>query len=176
MIQLTNRQDTLTPLVFIGLGSNIEPRREYLLRAVDFLKSLAVEHLVKQSPVIETEPLEMNDHSGSFLNQVVSFRCQFSAIELLQELKSIEKEMGRTSKGERRARTIDLDLLLFGNELINSEELIVPHPEMTKRAFVLGPLLALAPDLVHPGTGKLFADYYHHGTNAGATLSGVMKS
>ncbi len=174
-MQMTNKSDNLTPLVFVGLGSNIEPRHEYLLRAVEHLKSLAVDQSLIQSPVIETEPLEMNDHSGYFLNQVVSFRCQFSALELLKALKAIEKEMGRTSKGERRARTIDLDLLLFGNELINIEELIVPHPEMTKRAFVLGPLLALSPDLVHPGTGKLFSAYYHQSSVSQAALSGELK-
>lgn len=173
-MHMTNKSDILSPMVFIGLGSNIEPRREYLLRAVEHLKSLAVNQSVMHSPVIETEPHEMNDHSGYFLNQVVSFRCQLPALDLLQELKAIEKEMGRTSKGERRARTIDLDLLLFGNELINSEELIVPHPEMTKRAFVLGPLLALSPDLVHPGTGKLFSTYYHQSSDSQTALSGEL--
>ena len=169
--QMPNKAQMPTRRIFIGLGTNIEPRRAYLAQALEHLQRLADGHQIAQSSVIETEPIDMSDDSGRFLNQVVSFDCSLPALELLQKLKEIEKKMGRKSKGERRARTIDLDLLLCGDEIIVSDELMIPHQSMTERTFVLEPLAQLALELVHPKTGIRFSDYLNRLTGTLPPLS-----
>ena len=97
---------------------------------------------------------DMAEDAPSFLNQVVKGEYAYTASELLTALEQIESALGRDGKGERLARTIDLDILLFGQARIKTDRLQVPHPRLTKRAFVLVPLLEIDPELTDPVSGK----------------------
>jgi len=139
--------------VFLGLGSDLGNREENLKRAIEAIGKYAgkVEAL---SPVYETEPLGFVG-GGDFLNMVISVETIFSPSELLPSLMLIESQIGRI-RGEIRniSRIIDIDILLYDNEVINDISVIVPHPRMHERRFVLVPLNDIAPDLVHPVLGK----------------------
>lgn len=110
---------------------------------------------VRLSPVIETEPVGPPGQ-GPYLNAAASFETTLTARTLLDRLLTIERRLGRDRAGTQRwgPRTIDLDLLLFGDSVINEPGLVVPHPRLTERRFVLGPLAAIEPDLIVPGTGR----------------------
>jgi 2-amino-4-hydroxy-6-hydroxymethyldihydropteridine diphosphokinase len=101
----------------------------------------------------------MAEDSPSFLNQVVKGEYAFNAGELLLVLERIETELGRDAKGMKLARTIDLDILLFGRRQILSDRLHIPHPRLTKRAFVLIPLLEIDPDATDPISGKPLSSF-----------------
>lgn len=133
---------------YIGLGSNLGNRESNLRQAVKAIGNSAGE-VVACSSVYETEAWGF---SGSmFLNMVVVADTPLLSMELLEKIMIIEKKLGRTRKGERyTSRTIDLDILLFNNEIINTHDLVIPHPLMHKRNFVLVPLCEIAPDVMHP--------------------------
>ncbi|MDH4471221.1 MAG: 2-amino-4-hydroxy-6-hydroxymethyldihydropteridine diphosphokinase [Fluviicola sp.] len=137
--------------VWIGMGSNEGDRFAYLQSAINVLLSHSEIQLIAVSKVVETEPLGF-DSSDLFLNAVIGIRWTGKATDLLTLLLSIETQLGRTrSESERySSRTIDLDLLLFGQEVINSDQLVVPHPRMLERRFVLEPLNELIPSYIHP--------------------------
>jgi 2-amino-4-hydroxy-6-hydroxymethyldihydropteridine diphosphokinase len=138
--------------IFVGLGSNLGDRLANLKAAVAALRGSVGIEVVRTSSVYETEPVGVEDQPR-FLNAVVELRSDLSATELLGRLKGIEQEIGRT-EGERWGpREIDLDLLLYGDELIDSGGLVVPHPEMKRRSFVLVPLLEIDRDITIPGDG-----------------------
>jgi 2-amino-4-hydroxy-6-hydroxymethyldihydropteridine diphosphokinase len=135
---------------YIGLGSNIEPRQFFLNRAID---TISLSHVVVQvADVIETLP-EGFDAEIPFLNTVVEIETEFSPRALLTNLKEIENTLGRTSKSVNKnysSRTIDLDILYFGSEVLFTPDLIVPHPEIVNRFFVLEPLVQIAPHFKDP--------------------------
>lgn len=118
------------------------------VKAIDSLEGVSV---TKCSSIFRTEPQEKKDQSW-FANQVVSVSCSeyVTAHGLLNSLLNIENTLGRIREERFGPRVIDLDVLLFGNEVIESEDLIVPHPRMTERAFVLVPLQEIAPQLHFP--------------------------
>jgi len=136
---------------WIGLGSNEGDRFVYLQKAIDQLICHSEIHVIAVSPVIETEPWGF-DSTDLFLNAVIGIRWSGDAESLLDLLLSVETQLGRTrSQSERySSRTIDLDLLLFGQEVINSDRLVVPHPQMLERRFVLESLNELIPSYIHP--------------------------
>ncbi|MBI3239872.1 MAG: 2-amino-4-hydroxy-6-hydroxymethyldihydropteridine diphosphokinase [Flavobacteriia bacterium] len=136
---------------WIGLGSNEGDRFAYLQKAIDQLISHSDIRVIAVSQVIETEPWGF-DSTDLFLNAVVEIRWSGDAERLLDLLLSVETQLGRTrSQSERySSRTIDLDLLLFGQEVINSDRLVVPHPQMLERRFVLESLNELIPSYIHP--------------------------
>ncbi len=101
------------------------------------------------SSVYETEPMEV-ENQQFFLNMVVEVKMDLGPSQLLDRLKEIERSLGRKDKGKLEPRTIDLDLLLYGDLVLNEDSLIIPHPRMESRAFVLVPLAELTPDLMHP--------------------------
>ena len=136
--------------VFLGLGSNRGDRQNNLAGAIKLLEE-KVGKLVQASPIYETAPWQMDD-STSFLNQVISIDTELSAFSLLEAIVKIEESMGRvrTHDAGYEPRTIDIDILFFNNDVLESDLLIIPHPHITKRRFVLQPLADINPDYVHP--------------------------
>jgi 2-amino-4-hydroxy-6-hydroxymethyldihydropteridine diphosphokinase len=136
---------------WIGMGSNEGDRLGYLQSAINALLSHPGIQPIAVSKVVETEPLGF-ESSDLFLNAVIGIRWTGKATNLLTLLLSIETQLGRTRNESERysSRTIDLDVLLFGQEVINTNELVVPHPRMLERRFVLEPLNELIPSYIHP--------------------------
>ncbi|WP_284140741.1 MULTISPECIES: 2-amino-4-hydroxy-6-hydroxymethyldihydropteridine diphosphokinase [unclassified Virgibacillus] len=132
---------------FIALGTNIEPRFRYLSEAMERLAAHRQISVCKESLIYETEPVGYKEQAD-FLNKVIAVETTLSAIELLDVCQTIENELGRKREIRFGPRTIDLDILYYNNENIKTERLIVPHPRMMERAFVLIPLLELVPELV----------------------------
>jgi 2-amino-4-hydroxy-6-hydroxymethyldihydropteridine diphosphokinase len=137
--------------IYLGLGSNLGDRLENLYRVPGLFPSTIELHRV--SPVYETEPWGYTDQP-TFLNQVAEVDSVLAPLELLDELKHIEEEMGREPTFRYGPRLIDLDILLYNNIVYNRAGLIIPHLHLHERAFVLAPLADLIPDLVHPVLGK----------------------
>lgn len=133
--------------VYLGLGSNLGDRAGNLAAAARLLTAASGIDLTSVSPIYETSPV---DASGSFfLNAAASARTILLPKQLLAVLKAIEKELGRPSSGARgAARIIDLDILAYENVVMETDELILPHPRIRERLFVLYPLADLAPDLI----------------------------
>ncbi len=148
--------DRITTTVAIALGSNLGDRRAHLQGAVDRLSTLL--SAVRVSQFIESEPAGVAEPQPSYLNGVLVGDTLLPAGELLAALMAIEREHGRVRSGYRAARTLDLDLVLYGDSIIDERELQVPHPRFRERAFVLGPLKEIAPDLRDPVTGSRIAD------------------
>jgi 2-amino-4-hydroxy-6-hydroxymethyldihydropteridine diphosphokinase len=142
---------------YIALGSNQGDRELNLLRAVAEIGKLPHSKVTGLSGFYETSPVGTIDQPH-FFNAVLRLETTFSASELLDRLLAIETaQFGRTRTTLCEARRMDLDLLLYGSDIINEEVLVVPHPRMTERRFVLQPLNDIAPDLIHPLTGKTVA-------------------
>lgn len=140
---------------FIGIGSNIEPRDDYLHRACGAIADANDIELLAVSEIRETEPVGPIMNQPAYLNAVLELSTVLPAHELLTALLVIERSLGRDRTTEERwgPRTIDLDILLFDDTNIDEPGLIVPHPRLTQRRFVLEPLSELAPDIKVPGTG-----------------------
>lgn len=137
-----------TALVYLSLGSNVGERRGNLLAAIARLPAAGVE-VRKTSSFYETEPLDYKQQPW-FLNCAVEAETRWEPAELLRALQGIEKEMGSKKEFPKGPRLIDLDILLYGDEVIETPELQVPHPRMLQRRFVLEPLAEIAPGLKHP--------------------------
>jgi 2-amino-4-hydroxy-6-hydroxymethyldihydropteridine diphosphokinase len=141
-------------LAYIALGSNLGDRWENLSAAVRRLRAEPGLRVIATSEFYETAPLDCPPGSGDFLNAVFAVETDRSPEDLLVLLHRIEHQFGRV-RGETNApRTLDLDLLLYGDRVINTPQLVVPHPRMHERDFVLVPLVEIAPDAVHPTLRK----------------------
>jgi 2-amino-4-hydroxy-6-hydroxymethyldihydropteridine diphosphokinase len=138
---------------YISLGSNIGNRYDNLVNAINQLVSYPVIRLVNISSVYETDPVGYVDQD-LFLNMVIKVQTSLSALELLDLCLKIEVELGRKREIKWGPRTIDLDILTFNQENIESEKLHVPHPRMLERAFVLVPLVEIDENLRLPGVDK----------------------
>jgi 2-amino-4-hydroxy-6-hydroxymethyldihydropteridine diphosphokinase len=145
--------------VYIGLGSNLGDREWFLSQALIKLGEIDALEITAISAVYGGPAQGMPRDTPPFLNQVVRGECTCLPEELLQKIEAIEAELGRTGKGKLLARTIDLDILMFGTRRIETDRLEVPHPRMLKRAFVLVPLLEIEPALEHPTTGKKLSQH-----------------
>lgn len=136
--------------VYLGLGSNLEDRRHNLDQAIDFLSERI--KIEKLSPIYDTAPVG-NPNQPRFLNMVIQVSTRLSAQTLLFMAKGIEAKLGRVPIDT--PRPIDIDVLFYGDQVVNTPpQLIVPHPRLVERAFVLMPLADIAPDLVHPVNKK----------------------
>jgi 2-amino-4-hydroxy-6-hydroxymethyldihydropteridine diphosphokinase len=144
--------------VAIALGSNLGDRRAHLDFAVARLTD-AIQNLLVSS-YHETEPVDVPDPQPAFLNAACVGDTSLSAREILALLHTIERERGRARPFRNAARSLDLDLILLGNKVLNEEGLIVPHPRFRERRFVLEPLAEIAPDLVDPITGSTVAQLF----------------
>ncbi len=133
---------------YVALGSNLGDREENLCTALKHLQENGVE-VIKTSTFIETEPYGVTDQPG-FVNAVCQVETELAPLELLRLLLRIEQEMGRVRLRRWGERNIDLDLLLYEDACVVSEELTLPHPDMQNRDFVLIPLAEVAGEVVHP--------------------------
>lgn len=142
---------------FVGLGCNLGDRLAKLSSALKALRAHPSINAVVCSSVYETVPMGPQDQPD-YLNAVVSMQTELTACELLSELQRIEYEHGRVRDGQRWGpRTLDLDLLLYANDIIETPDLSVPHPGIAERSFVLLPLAELAPDCIIPDKGTVSA-------------------
>jgi 2-amino-4-hydroxy-6-hydroxymethyldihydropteridine diphosphokinase len=141
---------------YIALGSNLGNRGETLNAAVRSLSRLGA--VAARSSVFETDPVGYHDQPA-FLNAVVALETTLDALPLLHALLAIEKEMGRDRSLSlpNGPRTLDLDLLMLGDDLVDTADLTLPHPALDRRRFVLAPLAEIAPDLRHPRTHQTMA-------------------
>ena len=144
---------TTAERVFVSLGSNLGDREAHFALALQRLAALPDTRIEALSPVFETDPVGPPPQ-GPFLNAVVELRTGIAPRALLEALLDIERAAGRTRQATRwLARPLDLDLLLYGERVIDEPHLCVPHPRLDERPFVLEPLSALAPALRHPVHG-----------------------
>ncbi len=141
------------PRVALALGSNLGDRLSHLRKALESLREIAVPgEPFLCAPIYQTEPRLCPTGSPDFFNTVVEISHEGSAFELLDLTQSIEKSLGRLPPVERNApRVIDVDLLYFGDEIIDTETLVLPHPRIGERRFVLQPLASIRPELILPG-------------------------
>lgn len=133
--------------VFLGIGTNLGDRERNLQEARAALSQRL--EILKESSIYQTAPWGFLDQPA-FLNQVIEARTALSSLNLLEFLKQTEKQLGRQANFRYGPRLIDLDILFYGNRIIQTSRLQVPHPRLTERAFVLIPLAEIAPEFVHP--------------------------
>lgn len=138
-------------IFYLGLGSNLGNREVFISKALSDL-SLKVK-IIKNSEIIETKPYG-NVNQPDFLNCVTEIETELNPLELLKICTEIEKKLGRKRSQKWASRTIDIDILFYGNETFQSDELTIPHPEIQKRKFVLKSLNEICPDFVHPILNK----------------------
>lgn len=136
-------------LCYIGVGSNLGNREEYLNQAVEQCKLIPEIQVLRQSTWIETLPVGKVDQP-IFLNGVVEIKTTLPAVGLLEQLKLIEQKLGRVHREVWGPREIDLDILFYGDQVLCEDRLTIPHPLLHSRLFVLQPMLELAPDFIHP--------------------------
>lgn len=145
------------PIVYVGLGSNLGDREGTIRRALELLASDGEIEVVAVSSLRETEPLGYTDQP-MFLNGAAAVRTELPPREVLDRLLGVERELGRERSGPRYGpRTIDLDLLLYDDELVDEPGLTIPHPRLAERRFVLEPLADLDEALEVPGRGPVRA-------------------
>ena len=149
----------MTSTAYILLGSNLGDREKYLSSAMAMIKEVPGLALSGSSSVYSSPAEQMPSGTPPFLNQALKVDTQHSSFELLTALERIEQALDRTDKGKYLSRTIDLDILLFGDETIKTNRLTIPHPEFLNRAFALIPVIEIDPTLVHPLTNKRLRDY-----------------
>jgi 2-amino-4-hydroxy-6-hydroxymethyldihydropteridine diphosphokinase len=137
---------------YIGIGSNLGDRKNFIDKALEMTASTGQVELCRLSNIIETIPLASTEQP-KYLNAVAELKTTLSAVDLHKALGDIENKLGRARRGQWWPRTIDLDLLLFGKEIIDSPDLSVPHPQMHLRSFVLDGLCQLNGGLIHPVMG-----------------------
>lgn len=141
-------------LVYIGLGSNLNNPKKQLKNAVIALNETSDIKIVGLSSLYESPPVD-NSEQPNYLNAVCKIDTNISALELLKICQEIENKQGRIRGKKWGARTIDLDIILYGMQIVASKELVIPHPEMINRAFVLVPLAQIEPDLKVPILGNI---------------------
>jgi 2-amino-4-hydroxy-6-hydroxymethyldihydropteridine diphosphokinase len=146
-------------IAYLGLGSNIGDREEYIEQAVFILEKNPNIEVIKRSSNYETEA-EGAENQPPFINAAVEIKTKLSPHELLAVCQEIETTLGREREVEWGPRTIDIDILLYDGEIISDDKLQLPHPLMHERYFVLKPLRDIAPDLIHPVLEKTIDALY----------------
>lgn len=143
----------MTEGIFIALGSNLGERHQNLQSAVELLRV----EILKSSSLYQTEPVGYLDQPW-FLNSVISIRTDLSPVDLLRRCQEVEGKLGRKRDIPKGPRTADLDILFFDQLVLNTPELILPHPAIADRRFVLEPLNEIAPDFIHPVSRKRISE------------------
>jgi 2-amino-4-hydroxy-6-hydroxymethyldihydropteridine diphosphokinase len=142
---------------YIALGSNQGDRLDFLSAAVHSISRIPETHVERVSHAYESEPA-YNVDQPRFANAVVAITTALTSVQVFEYLQQIESDLGRVREAENEPRTIDLDILLFGDEEMNSEALVIPHPRMLERAFVVVPLLEIAPRITMPNGSQVSSD------------------
>lgn len=143
-------------IVYLSLGVNLGDRPAMLVKALSALDTLPEVRVLRISPVYESDPWGLTEQP-KFLNIVVEIETAFSPLELLHAVKDLEQRLGRQPARRWGPRCIDIDLILWGDTLVHTPELAIPHQRFRERAFVLTPLADLAPAAVDPETGSTIA-------------------
>lgn len=138
--------------VVLSIGGNEGDRERFLASAREALSKQVI--LLKQSPIVESEAWGEVAKGGNFLNQCLLISTTLAPLDLLRVTQQIEQDLGRTREQHWGNRTIDIDLLYYGNQVWDAPNLLLPHPYIAQRKFVLVPLAAMLPDWQHPITGK----------------------
>ena len=142
-------------MAFLALGSNLGDRKAHLIAARDAISALPETHLLQSSSLYETPAWGASKPQPDYLNAVISVTTALTPTQLWQHTSVIEQAQGRARCGEKNAaRTLDIDMLLFGDTVMNTTILVLPHPRMHLRKFVLQPLLEVAPAINIPGRGS----------------------
>lgn len=139
--------------VYLGVGSNLGNRAFFLERAKALLQKLPGTRFIKSSSVIETEPVG-GPPQGKFLNAIWEIKTSLPPEELKTHLQKIEIQIGRKRTVRNAPREIDLDILFYGDRVVEEKELEIPHPRLHERSFVLIPFAEIAPEKIHPRWGK----------------------
>jgi len=150
-------------IAYIGLGSNIGDRIGYIQQAYKLLADTDGIEIMNTSSLYETEPVGFTEQEW-FINAVIEAKSTLKPNELMHQCQRIERQLGRnrlSNEPQWSARTIDLDILLYENEIIAKNNLQIPHPRLHQRAFALVPLLELVPDLVHPVINKTILEIHN---------------
>ncbi len=145
--------------VYLSLGSNLGDREKNLSKANEMIAAMEGFEVISYSPIYVNPAIEMDKDSPGFFNMIVKGEFTYRPAELLANVEEIETRLGRTNKGECKPRTIDIDIILFGDEVIESEKLSIPHRKMTERAFVLKPMLQIDPEILNPVTKEKLKIY-----------------
>ncbi|MBN1843570.1 MAG: 2-amino-4-hydroxy-6-hydroxymethyldihydropteridine diphosphokinase [Deltaproteobacteria bacterium] len=153
--------------VYIGVGSNVGKREENCRKAISSVAACGGCLLDCQSRLYETEPVGLNEQAW-FINGVVRIRTNLQPKALLIQLQDIEQAMGRRPGGPRFGpRVLDLDILFFDDQIVQTTQLQIPHPRLHKRRFVLKPLCDISPELVHPALGQTMQSLLSNLENGG---------
>jgi 2-amino-4-hydroxy-6-hydroxymethyldihydropteridine diphosphokinase len=147
-------------ICYLGLGSNLGDRKDYLNRAISRLVTNSDIEMLKCSTIIETEAFGKTDQPD-FLNCVIKIKTTLNPADLLKLCAKTEKGLGRVRYEKWGPRTIDIDVLLYGNLVIDETELTIPHSGIPEREFILISLNELSPDYIHPVLGKRIAELYN---------------
>ena len=150
---MTGKTGTAAERVFVGLGANLGDAHATLAAALAALDSHPAIERVATSSLYRTAPVDAT--GPDYLNAVAELRTTLGPLDLLRALQAIEADHGRQRPYPNAPRTLDLDLLLFGERELDDPALTLPHPRLHQRAFVLEPLVQIAPDLMHPRLGRL---------------------
>jgi 2-amino-4-hydroxy-6-hydroxymethyldihydropteridine diphosphokinase len=137
---------------FIGMGSNLGNREENLYNGLRIMHTFSDINVVGTSAIYETEPVGVTGHP-EYLNITAEILTTRDPYQLLEALQLVEDELGRADRGEMKPRVIDLDILLFGDQVVDTDSLIIPHPHLTERRYALQTLLDIDRSLINPATG-----------------------
>lgn len=148
-------------IVYLALGSNMGDRVGYVQQATSLIGAIRDTKIIQTTSLYETQPWHEKETTW-FVNAVLEIKTSLTPETLLSECQRIEKQLGRvrTPEDQYGDRTIDIDILFYGNEIIKEDELMVPHKFLHERAFVLVPFLEINPDFIHPALNKSVADLY----------------
>lgn len=143
------------------MGSNLGNKRRFIESAITALRDEKKISMKRISSIIETKPIG-NIHQPDFLNCIVQCETEMSSPQLMKTLMNIERKLGRERKEKWEPRTIDLDVVFFGDEITDTDELIIPHPEIMNRPFIIQLMNELAPEFIHPKLNKSMEQLYEY--------------
>lgn len=153
---------------YIGLGSNLGDRSKNLSGAIERLSRIGT--IAAVSAIYETKPWGVDGYQPRYLNQVAAVNTALDPLEVVAELLGIEHSLGRTRQEKNASRTLDLDLLLHGESVVDASGVSVPHPRLHERAFVLVPLAEIAPDVIHPVLNRTVLELAEGADRSGVSL------